>query len=204
MPISAIIISKDNVTNGAALLAAQSPLVFIADVYFNSLPPDRVNVEIQDVDHNVLATYAAIPYKDLLDNLRQFVFIADQPIRALLGDFDEFVQSNNTLVYVGGLTKQVYIRVVDPENAGIYDERLIDFAHVARQFGEDPSLVDLFNNDYDVYFAQKDGFVYLYFYNDNVANEVGVDVPPVLDDLAADFDDQIFTDYDDTEFSILN
>ena|SRR3990172_6607950 len=204
MSISAITIEQDNVIGGANLLAAQSPLSFIANVNYDGLTPDRVNVELRNINGDVLDTYAAIPYRDTLDTQRQFIFLADQPVRALLGTFDEFVQGLNTLQYVNGLTKQMYIRFVDLGNASVYGEVLIDFAHVAKQFGESPCLEALFNNETDVYFTEKNGFVYLYFYNDNEANEVGVDIPPVADNLALDFDDTIFADFDDTEFSILS
>lgn len=203
MAISAITIQQDNITSGANLLAAQSPLAFIANVNYSGTTPIRCNVEIYDADLNLLDTYKAIPYRDTLETQRQFIFLADQAIRALMGEFDEFVQANGTFEYVDGLTLQCYIRFVDPANASVYDEVLIDFAHAAKQFGEDPCLVDQFNNESDIYYAQKGGFVYLYFYNNDAANEIGIDLPPLVYDNALDYDDSIFTDYDDQNFTIL-
>jgi len=202
MAITSIAISQDNKIGAANLLAAQNPVMFIADVTYSGAPPDECTVEIRDINSVVLETYRAIPIADPLFNVRQFIFKASSAIKALLGSFDEFVQLNDTLVFVDGLTLNANIRFVSPDDDLIFDEVLIDFAHASRQFGEGANMENQFNNDTDIYYAAKDGVVYVYFYNDNAANDISINGPVLTEGNALDFDDSIFTDFNDSIFTI--
>lgn len=175
MAINEIEITQSNVVEGSNLLPIHSDLVFIADVTYEGQTPDIVHVEIRDINDTLLETYKAIPYKDLLSTLRQFVFVANEPIKSLMGLFDDFSQLNDTLLPVPDITKELKIRFVDPDTPAINDEVTIDFVHGAKQFGENPNLDDQFNNSLDTFFGEKDGIVYVYFYNDDAANDVAID-----------------------------
>ena len=203
MAITAVNVVQTNIVGSANLLAAHSPIAFIATVDYTGVTPTRCNVEIRDKTGTLVDTYRAIPYSDITATQRQFVFFADEPIRSLLGDFDEFVQTVNQLVYVDGLTGEYNIRFVDPDNAATYDEVLIDFAHASRQFGAGICMEDQYDNDPDNYYAPEGNFVYVYFYNADEANLVSAGISGGIEGFAQDFDDQIFTDYDDDNFTIL-
>lgn len=202
MAITNITLSQDNVVNGSNLEPVHSTLSFIADITYTGGIPSVIHVEIRDGTDTLLETYKAIPYKDLLSTLRQFVFIADGPVKSIMESFDDFFQLDDSLVFVDDITKVLKIRFVDPDTPATFDEVTIDFVHGAAQFGENPNLDTQFNNANDIYFAAQDGIVYVYFYNDDVNNDVAVDGPLLTEGNAQDFDDAIFTDFDDTNFTI--
>ena len=203
MAITAITISQDNIVNGSNLMPVQSSLTFIADVDYTGLTPDSINVEILDESDVVLETYSAIPYRDVTATQRQFVFKAEGALKALIDDFDDFFQLNETLEFVENITRQFKIKFIDPDVPATNDEVLIDGAQAVRQFGDYPNLEDQFNNDTDTYYAPKDSWVYVYFYNDDITNDVAVDGPVLTEGNALDFDDSIFTDFDDEIFTII-
>jgi hypothetical protein len=203
MAITAITISQDNIINGSNLMPVQSSLTFIADVDYTGATPDSVDIEILDESDVVLETYAAVPYKDVTTTQRQFVFKAEGPLKALIDDFEDFFQLNETLEYVENITRQFKIKFLDPDTPATNDEVLIDGAQAVRQFGDYPNLEDQFNNDTDTYYAPKDSWVYVYFYNDDITNDVAIDGPALTEGNALDFDDAIFTDFDDENFTIF-
>jgi len=174
MAITDISISQDNKVSDSNLIPVHSPVIFIVDVTYTGLVPDTLNVELYDKDDVLIDTYKCIPYLDLLATLRQFIFIADEPIRSLMEGFDDFAQLNETFVPVPDITKVFKLNFVDPDNAATFDIETFVFVHGAEQFGNNPNLVDQFNNEDDNYFAPKDNFVYVYFYNNDAANNVSV------------------------------
>jgi hypothetical protein len=185
MAITAITISQDNIVNGSNLMPVQSSLTFIADVDYTGATPDSIDVEILDESDVVLETYSAVPYKDVTTTQRQFVFKADGPLKALIDDFEDFFQLNETLEYVENITKQFKLKFIDPDTP--------DY----------PNLEDQFNNDTDTYYAPKNSWVYVYFYNDDITNDVAIDGPALTEGNALDYDDAIFTDFDDENFTIF-
>jgi hypothetical protein len=203
MAISNITITQDNIINGSNLLPIHSALAFIADVTYSGTVPDIIHVEIRDDTDTLLDTWKAIPYKDLLSTIRQFAFIANDPIKSLLDDFDDVFQLDGTFEYIEDITKVLKVRFVDPDVPATYDEVEIDFIHGANQFGENPNLDEVFNNETDTYYAAKDGIVYVYYYNDDVTNVVDVNEDIIVESNALDYDDSIFTDFDDSNFTIL-
>jgi hypothetical protein len=203
MAITDITITQDNTVNGSNFLPIHSILTFIADVTYTGTVPDVIHVEIRDDTDTLIDTWKAIPYKDLTTAIRQFVFIANNPIKGILESFDDFFQLDSTFEYVEDITKLLKIRFVDPDVSATYDEIEANFVHGASQFGEYPNLDDQFNNEEDIYYAAKDGIVYVYFYNDDTANTLTVNEDQINEDTAVDYDDEIFTDYDDEEFTIL-
>lgn len=180
---------EDNIVNGSNLLATHSPLTFICNANYTGAPPDEVTVEIRDIDNNILETYRAIPYRDTTTTQRQFIFLASEAIRALLDSFEEFVQLEDTLEYVEGLTNNLKIRFVDPEDPDSYAESTLDFCHAARQFGQRPNMQDQYDNDEDIYYAPKDKPCYVYFYNNNGANDISL--TPITTDPYVVFSESI-------------
>jgi hypothetical protein len=202
MAITGIAITQDNVVNGSNLEPIHSDLIFIADITYTGDTPDVIHVEVRDDADILLDTYKAIPYKDLLATVRQFVFIANEPLKSLMESFDDFFQLNETLIFVEDITKIFKIRFLDPDTPATFDEIKVDIVHGASQFGENPNLDSQFNNESDIYYAAEDGIVYVYFYNDDPANTVDVDDSVLTEGNAQDFDNAIFTDFDDEIFTI--
>jgi hypothetical protein len=179
MSITAINISQDNIINGSDLLPVQSPIAFIVDVTYTDVVPDDLTVEIYSTDGvnmELLDTYRAIPYKDPLTTVRQFAFKASEPIKSLMGPFDDIVQNTDTLINITDITKRFLLKFIDPDNAATYDEIEVSFLHGAAQFGEAPNKESIFNNDTKVYYSLVDGFAYVYFYNDDITNNLTVSV----------------------------
>ena len=174
MAITDISISQDNIVSGSNLIPIHSPVIFIVDVTYTGLVPEQLNVELYDKDSVLLSTYKCIPYADPLSTIRQFMFIADEPIRSLMNGFEDVAQLNETFVAIPDITKLITLKFVDPDNALIFDNLIIDFVHGAEQFGNNPNLVDQFNNEDDNYFAPENSFVYVYFYNDDITNSVSI------------------------------
>jgi len=203
MAITDITISQDNIEDDSNLLPIHSILTFIADITYTSTAPDVIHVEIRDPSDTILETYKAIPYNDLSSTVRQFVFIANGPIKSLMNSFDDTFQTDETIEYVDDITELLKIRFVDPDTSSTYDEVEINFVHGASQFGQLPNLVDQFNNESDIFYAAKDGIIYIYFYNYDDTNIIGFEDNDLSESNALDYDDAIFTDYDDTVFTIL-
>lgn len=201
MAIISVDISQDNKVGSSNLVPIHSPVIFIADVTYSGVTPDVLNVEISD-ETGLLDTYRAIPYNDTLATVRQFVFISNTAIKGLMDNFEDFHQLNETFLPVPDITKEFTLKFVDPDNALIFDEVLINFLHGFNQFGDNPNKDAQYNNDEDIYFAGQDRFVYVYFYNDNASNNVVIDGPILVEGNALDFDDADFTDFDDSIFTI--
>ena len=201
MAITSINISQDNKVGDSNLCPIHSPLVFLADATYDSQEPSELYVDIIS-DGDVLETYKCIPFADLLANLRQFAFVANDVIKGLMSKFDDTAQLNDTLQYVEGITKLVTFKFYDPENETVFDEVVIDLVHGAAQFGENPNFVDIYNNEDQIYYSPDGQIVYVYFYNEDVSNVLTIDSPSANLEPAQDYDDEIFTDFDDTIFEI--
>lgn len=174
MAITDISIHEDNKVGDSDLLAVHSPLTFLVDVTYTGAVPDVLYCDVYDEDALLLSTFKCIPYQDLLPTQRRFIFIADSIIRGYMDSFDDFVQSENSLVHVDGATKIFELKFRDPD-AGVSDESVTFTAiNAAREFGENPNLSEIFNNDTQTYIAAKDETVYVYFYNDDTANIITI------------------------------
>lgn len=199
--ITDITISQDNIYNGSNLVPVHSPLVFLADVTYTSQAPDIIYVDIL-VDGEVVDTFKPIPFADPLGTVRTFAFVASEVLKGIMAGFDDFAQLIDTFNYVDGITKLVTIKFYDPDAPATSDSVEVDLIHGAAQFGENPNLDGVYNNEDQVYVGPEGSFVYIYFYNDDVANVLTIGSPVTLFEIATDFDDVEFTDFDDVEFEI--
>lgn len=174
--ITELNISQSNQVGSSNLIAIHNPVAFIIDAYYSGAAPTKLYCDIQDEESNVLATYSCIPYRDLTDTLRQFVFQAQTAVKALMDDFDDFYQLVYTLEYVEGLTRKLVLKFYDPANVTIAISTTCVFTRAAMQFGENVNLSSQFNNDSDVYYGLGSSFAYVYFYNSNNLDEVSATV----------------------------
>jgi len=201
MAIDSISIIQNNKVGDSNLLPIHSPLSFLIDVEYSGEYPTELYVDIIS-NSNVIGNYKAIPFKDVLGNVRRFIFVATDVLKGIMADFDDTFQVLNSLVPLENITRLITIKFYDPENDSMVDEAEVNLIHGVSQFGEEPNLVDVFNNIPSTYYGAEGSFVYVYFYNDDINNIITVNNPNVLTDFAQDFDDEIFTDYDDTNFRI--
>ncbi len=201
MAIDSITITQDNIVNGSNLVPVHSTLVFLAEVSYTGATPDLVYVDVI-VDGEVEETFKAIPYSDPLGTIRTFAFVANDVVKSLIGVLDDFGQLLENLTFVEEITKLVTIKFYDPETPATSDSVEVDLIHGAGQFGENPNFEEIYNNDPSTYYGGDGQFMYVYFYNDDVANILTIDNPSANLVFAQDYDDDIFTDYDDTQFQI--
>ena len=201
MAITDITISQDNIVNGSNLMPVHSTLVFLVDVTYTGVDPTSLLVDVI-YDSEVLETYKCVPFNDPLANVRTFAFIANDVMKGLMGKFDDFAQLNETLEYVEGRTKLFTLNFYDPDNIATNDSVVIDLVHGAAQFGDDPNFDEIYNGADQLVYGPDGKWCYIYFYNEDVNNVLTVGAPTTTLDFAADFDDEIFTDFDDDEFQI--
>ena len=119
-----------------------------------------------------------------------------------MNPFDDTLQLNETIQHVENITKLVTLKFYDPDNETIFDEVIIDLVHGAAQFGDNPNFVDIYNNKDQIYYGAEGGIVYIYFYNEDINNIITIDNPSANLEFAQDYDDEIFEDYDGTQFQI--
>lgn len=203
MSINTISISQDNKVGSSDLMPIHSPLVFLCDVQYTGEYPTSVYVDIIDSNSDVVETFRAIPYRDLLSNLRQFAFVANDVIKGLMDTFNDESQLTDTLVYLGELTKTYTLKFYDPENEIVSDETTVTFIHGAAQFGEDPNFYDIYSNEETIYYGANGQGVYVYFYNEDTNNVLVIDNPSVYEGVALSYDDQELLSYDDQQLLIL-
>lgn len=176
MAITSIAAIQNNI-DSVNLLSVHNPLVFIVEVDYTSTAPNLLYVS-ESVSSKV---YSCIPYSDPQPGKRQFMFIADEIIRGLMDGFDDAVQSDSTNEFQSNLTKEVELRFYDPTveswDEGV-NEMYIDcnFCHATRQFGENPSLNELYNNDPESYIGIVGSPCYVYYYCIDLSSTLTVTV----------------------------
>lgn len=166
---SAISITQDNIVNGSALLSINNPLVFLADVTYTGTVADYIYVYIYDGSNNLLSTNLIAPaYKDISVSVRQYIFNADQILRGLNEEIQEWVQTVNTLqLDPNSNTFKIEFEAVDDETAGspVTDNITFNSLQGASQFGTSPSKDDIAHNVSDTFISYYGYWGYAYFFN---------------------------------------
>jgi hypothetical protein len=176
MAITSIASIQNNIDT-ANLLAVHNPLCFIVEVEYTSAAPDTLYAS-NDVTSDI---YSCIPYSDPVPGKRQFIFIADEIVRGMMDDFDDEVQVDSTNEFQDKLTKEIEFRFYDPSvsswTEGV-NELYIDcyFCHASRQFGENPSLNEIYDNDTETYIGIVGFPCYVYYYCKDLTSTLSVTV----------------------------
>jgi len=170
MAITSITVIQDNKVDSCPLLSVHNPLVFIVEANYTSTAPDTLYVS-ESINSGI---YSCIPYSDPQAGKRQFMFIADEIIRGLMGDFDDIIQAGTTNIFRANKTLPVILTFYDPSTPAT--NVTIDFiAMVAsRQFGESPSVNEIYENEDENYVGIVGSPCYCYFFNDNTSNVLTV------------------------------
>lgn len=201
MAVTAVNIYQDNTVGDSNLMPIHSPLIFLVDVTFSSTAPELIYVDIIK-DTVIQDTYQLIPWKDRSSTQRVFAFIANEPIKSLMGNFDDTLQLLESFEPVPDITYNCTLDFYDPDT-NLNDTLDCVFVHGMNQFGEHPNLHEQYNNESETYYAAKDGIIYLYVFNNDITNDITVNEPTLTEVIALNFDDDTFVNYDDTEFSII-
>lgn len=172
MAITSITVIQDNKIDSCPLLSVHNPLVFIVEAEYTSSAPDLLYVS-ENVGSKI---YSCIPYSDPQAGKRQFMFIADEIMRGLMGEFDDVIQSDGTNEHRTSKTLDVTLRFYDPSTPATYVDLAFTAIHAARQFGESPSCNNIFENDAENYIGVVGFPCYVYFYNDSASNVLTVAV----------------------------
>lgn len=166
MPVTDITVSQDNIVAGVNIMAVHSPLVFLIDVtYTGTVPVLKCDITIDGITPvNEDATFKCIFLADLTPTVRRFMFRADSLLRGYMEDFDDFVQTAESVAVVLK-TQQAFILVFyDEEETEEATVDLVAFA-ATRQFSETPAISPIYNNEDTLYIAGADMPIYVYFYN---------------------------------------
>ena len=164
-------IIQDNKVDGWELLSVHNPLVFIAEVDYDSTTPDTISVRLES-ESVIIFEGNAITFKDSAPKTRQFVFMADTFIRGAMPDYEDEVQGANTLIPIQNITKPFTITFT-------YENITASTSFVAcnasSQFGDEfgACLKDI--NLPKTYTAGEGGVVYLYMYNWDENNVILMD-----------------------------
>jgi len=166
MAITSITVIQDNKVDSCPLLSVHNPLVFIVEADYTSTTPNTLYVS-ESVNSGI---YSCIPYSDPQAGKRQFMFIADEIIRGLMGDFDDIVQAGTTNIFRTNKTLDLTLTFYDPSTPAT--NCAITFIAMAgsRQFGESPSINEIYENDSENYVGIVGFPCYCYFFNDNTSN----------------------------------
>lgn len=168
------IIRKDY-TEQCNLLAAHNPIIFDFELTDDGITivPDSLPVEIYDDDGTLLGTFNAVKNTEV-GSVYTYLLYADEIFRAFMPDFDDLPHEiDRNLEYVESATKVFVITASYGENTII--EQVVCM-HAARQYGVQPALLNIYNNDDEVYFASPGYPVAIYFYNNDTNNIIGAKV----------------------------
>ena len=158
MAITSITISQ---TNGD-LLSVFNPLVFIADVAWTDFAPPEIYTSIYEYTGTEappnIFTGRALIYKDL-PGIRQFYLIASEMLQSILTDFEDFAQTNGTVIENNNQ------KTFQVQFYSLYGTILTYFVFqglaCSRQIGESPYLSDVKANSYDKLIAYENEPFYL-------------------------------------------
>jgi len=184
MAISTLTIFQDNKVGDSNLMPIHSPLIFLVDAEYTGADPYFIYCKIYNDDDQLLGIFKCIPYKDLTTAKRRFMFIADTVLQGYMEDFEDTEQSESSFIHIENITKVFKIEFTDPEENADPVEINITTIHGIRQFGNAPNLNEIFNNETETIFAYKNKPCYVYFFNDNEDNVIGIgyEVKFIIDD----------------------
>ena len=171
MAATDITIYQDNIVGDCNLLACHSPLVFLIDQTYTGLP-NNVYCDIfagtGDPVGDPLDTFLCAFDSEQSTTVRRYRFIADSILRGFMDDFDDFVQSAESVQIVQKVQMDFVLRFYSSNEIGTYEDsvQIVAFA-ASQQFGQSPAITNIYDNEDILYLAGSNKPVYIYFFNDN-------------------------------------
>lgn len=184
-------IIQDNKVDGWELLSVHNPLCFIAEVDYDGLTPDYIDVELKSGGDSIVKM-KAISFKDSAPKSRQFIFVADSVIRGEMPEFNDEVQGAETLIHIENITKEFQI-IFTYEN--ITASTSFVACNASSQFGDEFGACMKDINLPKTYTAGENGVVYLYMYNWDESNVIS---------MGTDFETAYITDSNGDRFTDSN
>jgi hypothetical protein len=170
MAITSITVVQDNFIDSSPLLAVHNPLIFIAEAdYTGATPPDELYVS-ESINSKV---YSCIPYSDPQAGKRQFMFIADEILRGMMGEIDDVVQTDTSTIHQDQQLL-VLLTFYDPSNPTTEVKLDVIAIHGTRQFGESPCLEAIYTNEDETILGVVGFPCYAYLFNNDIANVITV------------------------------
>lgn len=172
--IQSIEILERNVTNDSDVLSIHNPIIFLIEVTYTEETPETVpaiifGLNIESGVYEELGTFACMPYKDVDNTHRQFIFVANNIIKSYMSSFDDTFINENVIQYVEGMTRDFAI-IFQELNMGVVAFTAL---HATRQYGENQNLIDVYRNETNnTYYAALGMPVYVYYYNYDENNSV--------------------------------
>ena len=164
-------IIQDNKVDGWELLSVHNPLCFIAEVDYDGLTPDYIDVELKSGGDSIVKM-KAISFKDSAPKSRQFIFVADSVIRGEMPEFNDEVQGAETLIHIENITKEFQV-IFTYENLTASTSFVA--CNASSQFGDEFGACIKDINLPKTYTAGDGGVVYLYLYNWDENNVISMD-----------------------------
>ena len=181
-------------------IAVHSPFYIIWQAVYSGAVPTSLTVEISEDGITYETGFKAIPYSDPLATVRQFMFRCDAIVRGFMVEFEDVPQTENSLLFLDDFSKKLWIRAKDDTGLIVSEFEGVFLAGV-RQFGTNEVMSDI--NENKEYIAASGMPCYAYIYNNDESNVITVNQGGLNYILARNFDDDIFTNYNDAEFEIL-
>jgi hypothetical protein len=175
MPVTDITVFQDNIVASVNLMAVHSPLVFLIDVtYTGAAPTLYCDITLDGGDPITTdATFQCVYLLDISPTVRRFMFRADSLLRGFMEDFEDFVQTAESVAIVLK-TQQAFI-LVFRDNPLTYSDTVSLIAFAAkRQFGQTPAISEIYNNADVLYVAGYKKPIYIYFFNTVAAGVITI------------------------------
>lgn len=173
MSVTNITVYQDNIDGDCNLLAIHNPLIFLIDVEYSGAAPQILCDMYYDhviPDDNPNDTFTLAFDTDISATQRRYRLTADELLRAHMDTFEDTVQAYETVEIVQNIQKKFTLRLYDSDETEEQIVYIVAF-HASRQFGENPALTDIYNNEDTIYIAGYNFPVYIYFYNDDPGAE---------------------------------
>ena len=162
--ISELNITQSNIEGVVNVMAVHNDLVFLIDATYSGDIPTSIYCSVK-VDGVERLLARCLYKKDISENVRQFIFVADEILRGMMPDYSDFTQGAGTFVEVTNIS-QVFSLTFQSDIEGTVSEGIeIEACHAARNIGEKANMIDLCANGDDAYIGAFGLPVYVYFYN---------------------------------------
>jgi len=173
--------------------------IFINVTYSGASAPDVINMKIYGKNSggyylDLLADTYPLVYDDVL-NVRTFVLNGGEILKTFMDSFNDTLSPERVLDYLPNMTKEIKF-VIESESISIDVYALL--RNAVTQIHDEIIMTEDF--DQQICFTSGDDEpVYLYFFNDNDANEIVIedpDKPAIEDTVAFTHDDLIYWAHD--------
>lgn len=201
MSIINLTISKDNIIGDCNVLSVFNPLTFYCDAEFTGIAPENLYWNLKNGDGDILYTGRCIPLEYItISELRFLIDIVPFCKKSFL-DLADSYQPTESFLPVANTQAKFTLEFFDSEN--LYTLVSVDFIGLmsTRQRGQTEANTEIYNNDTEYIIAPAGFPVYAYFWNNDEANQVDVNIESPFE-YALDNDLNIYRNNENEKFRI--